>query len=64
MGRFGQAVWITIVALPAILINASPASQAALGLKDFIGLGIWAAGFGFEVIADRGGSFSLPTLGC
>jgi steroid 5-alpha reductase family enzyme len=52
--RIGQAVWISTVALPAILINVAPASQAALGIKDFIGFGIWAAGFGFEVIADRG----------
>ena len=39
--------------MPAILVNILPASQAALGIKDFIGLGIWAAGFGLEITADR-----------
>ena len=51
--RFGQALWVTIVAMPAILVNILPASQAALGIKDLIGLGIWAAGFGLEITADR-----------
>ncbi|KAK1920891.1 hypothetical protein DB88DRAFT_513628 [Papiliotrema laurentii] len=51
---FGQALWITLVSLPAVLINVlPPAAQPALGLKDLIGVGIWAAGFGFEIIADR-----------
>lgn len=52
--RFGQALWVTLVAMPAILVNIAPASQAALGLKDLIGVGIWAAGFGLEIVADRG----------
>ena len=51
--RFGQAVWVTLVAMPAILINIAPTSQAALGVKDLIGVGVWAAGFGLEIIADR-----------
>lgn len=51
--RFGQALWVTVVAMPAILINILPANQAALGIKDFIGLGIWAAGFGLEITADK-----------
>jgi len=51
--RIGQAVWVTLVAMPAILVNIAPASQAALGVKDLIGVGIWAAGFGLEIVADR-----------
>ena len=39
--------------MPAILINIAPISQAALGVKDLIGVGVWAAGFGLEIIADR-----------
>ncbi|WWC68877.1 uncharacterized protein I206_102813 [Kwoniella pini CBS 10737] len=50
---FGQALWITLVGLPAYLVNSVPAAaHPALGIKDFIGLGIWLAGLGFEVLAD------------
>ncbi|WWC87619.1 uncharacterized protein L201_002509 [Kwoniella dendrophila CBS 6074] len=51
---FGQALWVTLVGLPAFLINSVPvAAQPALGIKDFIGLGLWLAGLGFEVLADQ-----------
>ncbi|OCF58175.1 hypothetical protein L486_04205 [Kwoniella mangroviensis CBS 10435] len=51
---FGQALWITLVGLPAFIVNSVPASaHPALALKDFVGLGIWIAGLGFEVIADQ-----------
>ncbi|KAI8825648.1 uncharacterized protein EV422DRAFT_135221 [Fimicolochytrium jonesii] len=50
----GQALWVTLTALPVYAINAVPAAlQPALGWKDFLGLGIWAFGFAYEVIADR-----------
>lgn len=52
--RFGQALWVTLISFPAVLINVLPASQAALGVKDLIGLGIWASGFGLEILADSG----------
>lgn len=49
-----QATWITITALPVWLVNTTPAHlQPALRPLDFIGLGIWALGWGLEVIADR-----------
>ena len=53
--RLGQATWITLVSLPAILVNSIPrAAQPVLGLKDLIGLGIWAGGLGLEILADNG----------
>ncbi|WWD16864.1 hypothetical protein CI109_101296 [Kwoniella shandongensis] len=51
---FGQALWVTLVGLPAYLVNSVPAAaHPALGLKDLIGVSIWAAGLGLEIIADR-----------
>ena len=51
--RFGQATWITLVSLPAILVNTIPrAAHPALGLRDLIGVGIWAGGLGLEILAD------------
>ncbi|KAK8861235.1 hypothetical protein IAR55_002054 [Kwoniella newhampshirensis] len=51
---FGQALWVTMVGLPAYLVNSIPAAaHPALGWKDFVGLGIWAAGLTLESIADR-----------
>jgi len=50
----GQATWITLVSLPAILVNSIPrGAHPALGLKDLIGLGIWAGGLGLEILADN-----------
>ncbi len=52
--RMAQATWISIVALPAILINSIPkGAHPALGVRDLIAVGIWAGGLGFEIIADR-----------
>ncbi|KAK0545578.1 hypothetical protein OC846_004899 [Tilletia horrida] len=49
-----QAVWITLTALPLYMVNSIPAAaQPALGARDAIGLGLWLAGFVFEVVADR-----------
>lgn len=51
--RLGQATWITLVSLPAILVNTIPrAAHPALGLRDLIGVGIWAGGLGLEILAD------------
>jgi len=50
----GQATWITLVSLPAVLINILPRSSLPpLGLSAFAGIGIWAAGFGLEIVADQ-----------
>lgn len=51
-----QATWITLTALPVYLVNAiPPAAQPKLGASplDYVGIGIWIAGMGLEVIADR-----------
>lgn len=50
----GQATWITCVSLPVVLINTLPrAAQPALGLRDLLAVGVWASGFGLEIVADR-----------
>lgn len=54
-GRFAQAAWISIVDLPAWLINSLPSSgisQQALGWKGILGTGIWTIGFALEAVAD------------
>ena len=49
-----QATWITLTALPVWLVNTTPRHlQPGLRPLDFLGLAIWAAGMGLEVIADR-----------
>jgi len=64
-----QAAWVGITAAPVVLlnclegesrsltgyspINGSQSIASGLGLTGWLGLGIWAAGFGFEVIADH-----------
>jgi len=49
-----QAVWITLTALPLYMVNSIPAaSQAGLGPRDAIGLGLWLAAFAYEVVADQ-----------
>ncbi|EIW66172.1 hypothetical protein TREMEDRAFT_45849 [Tremella mesenterica DSM 1558] len=50
----GQATWITVVTLPAVMLNIMPRSaHPGLGIRDLIGVGIWASGIGLEIIADR-----------
>ncbi|KAI8590051.1 hypothetical protein BDZ88DRAFT_444100 [Geranomyces variabilis] len=50
----GQILWVSLTALPVWAVNAVPARlQPALGWKDALGVGLWAAGFAYEVIADR-----------
>ncbi|GAQ85856.1 hypothetical protein KFL_002580050 [Klebsormidium nitens] len=46
-----QAVWVFVVSLPMLLLNASPA--APLGPVAYLGAGIWAAGFAVEAVADH-----------
>lgn len=49
-----QATWITVTALPVYLVNSIPRnSQPPMGARDYIGLGIWLAGMGLEIVADR-----------
>ena len=52
---FGQALWITLVSLPVVLVNLSPA-RVGLGIQDLVGVALWAGGFGLEIVADRGES--------
>ena len=60
--RLGQATWITLVSLPAILVNTIPrAAHPALGLRDLIGVGIWAGGLGLEILADSRSSLFAPS---
>jgi len=59
--RLGQATWITLVSLPAILVNTIPrAAHPALGIRDLVGVGIWAGGLGLEILADSRMSISFP----
>ena len=45
---------MSLVALPVFALNSIPAGlHPALNWKDFVGVGVWVAGFATEVIADR-----------
>ena len=60
MGRLGQATWITLVSLPAVLVNTIPrAAHPALGIRDLLGVGLWAGGLGLEILADSRESRSV-----
>ncbi|GAA95410.1 uncharacterized protein L969DRAFT_85091 [Mixia osmundae IAM 14324] len=49
-----QATWVTLTALPCFLVNSIPARlQPGLGIRDFVGVGLWIGAFLFEAIADR-----------
>ncbi|KAF9533832.1 hypothetical protein CPB83DRAFT_902537 [Crepidotus variabilis] len=49
-----QSVWITTVGLPVFLVNVVPkVAHPPLGPRDYIGLGLLASSFLFEVVADR-----------
>jgi len=63
ISRLGQATWITLVSLPAILVNTVPrAAHPALGIRDLVGVGIWAGGLGLEILADSRGFDRLLVL--
>ncbi|ORY27628.1 hypothetical protein BCR39DRAFT_537492 [Naematelia encephala] len=65
----GQATWITLVSLPAVLVNTLPRSalppirlnnildpsviKSSLGWRGILGLTLWTAGLGIETLADR-----------
>jgi len=46
-----QAVWISVVSLPVVIINSSPDSP--LKWNDFVGWSMWLLGFSIEFIADN-----------
>ncbi|KAF9916295.1 hypothetical protein BX616_004107 [Lobosporangium transversale] len=48
-----QSIWVGMTALPVYLTNSiSSEFHPQLGVKDYVGLSIWAFGFTFEVIAN------------
>jgi steroid 5-alpha reductase family enzyme len=50
---FSSGTWILLVGLPIWLTNALPPSlEPELGLRDYLGIGLWAASFLVEVVAD------------
>lgn len=58
LGAFvAQATWVSLCLLPILGLNSIPhsllATLPAIGLTDIIGLGLFAGGFTFEVLADR-----------
>lgn len=53
-----QATWCSLICLPAVALNAVPASAfaalpARVALTDLLGVGLWLGGFALEVVADR-----------
>ena len=49
-----QGTWCFLTSLAVLAVNSrDAASQPALGWLDGIGIGVWALGFGIEVLADR-----------
>lgn len=49
----GQATWVFLVGLPIYLVNVLPARlHPALGVRDFLSLGLFASSFAFEALAD------------
>lgn len=46
-----QALWVFVVSLPVMCLN-STRDNPSLGWLDYLGLSLWAVGFGLEVIAD------------
>lgn len=49
-----QAVWVFLVALPALVTGSADSCRAAaaIGLLDVLGWGVWIAAFLFEIVAD------------
>lgn len=47
-----QGLWVFVTASAAIAVISVP-SAPPLGWLDIVGIGVWAVGFGIEVIADR-----------
>ncbi len=52
-----QATWVSLLMMPVMALNAVPVRvfaglPAAVGVTDVVGLGLFAAGFAVEVVAD------------
>jgi steroid 5-alpha reductase family enzyme len=50
-----QATWVSLCVMPVVTVNAVPAAAfagAGLKLTDVLGLGMFAGGLAFEVLAD------------
>lgn len=47
-----QAVWIFMTLLPTLMLNSEKRDQP-LGVRDYVGWGIWGLGFATEAIADQ-----------
>ncbi|PFH56187.1 hypothetical protein XA68_16920 [Ophiocordyceps unilateralis] len=50
-----QAVWVSAIMMPVVVVNAVPAAAlpAALGFADVVGFALWTAGITLEAAADR-----------
>jgi steroid 5-alpha reductase family enzyme len=49
-----QAIWISVTAVNVFFVNAiAPADVPALNWGDLVGVCVWLAAFGIEVVADR-----------
>lgn len=53
---FAQAIWVSLIMMPALAVNAIPATALAalprVTSTDVLGIGVWASGFAYEIIAD------------
>ncbi|CAB1329974.1 unnamed protein product [Coregonus sp. 'balchen'] len=47
-----QAVWVFMTLLPTLMLNSEQRDEP-LGLRDYLGWGIWGLGFATEAIADQ-----------
>ncbi|KAM9505411.1 uncharacterized protein ACWYII_047825 [Salvelinus alpinus] len=47
-----QAVWVFMTLLPTLILNSEQRDEP-LGLRDYLGWGIWGLGFATEAIADQ-----------
>lgn len=47
-----QAVWVFVTLLPTLILNSEQRDQP-LGVRDYLGWGLWALGFTTEGIADQ-----------
>ncbi|XP_033127225.1 uncharacterized protein LOC117124981 [Anneissia japonica] len=47
-----QAVWVFATLLPTLILNAESKDQV-IGIRDYVGWGMWVVGFLMETVADR-----------
>lgn len=50
--NFLSGIWVAITLMPTLLLNRSRINPP-IGLRDYIGWGLWASGFLLEAIADE-----------